>query len=60
MSDGLKCPKCGSRLIVEASADGKVRTETCPKCGLTETKDQQGRKLLQEVPAVPQGRLLLG
>jgi len=46
----MNCPKCGAAgLLVEASADGKTRTEKCQKCGYTEVKDQQGRKLLTEV-----------
>jgi len=44
------CPKCNSPgLLVEASPDGKTKTLRCQKCGFTEVKDNQGRKLLTEV-----------
>jgi transposase-like protein len=46
----MNCPKCNAPgLLVEASPDGKTQTLKCQKCGFTEVKDTQGRKLLTEV-----------
>lgn len=40
-----KC-KCGGKLVVESLGDrGDVR-QSCAKCGLSEVKDNGGRKLL--------------
>ena len=47
----MNCPKCQApEVIVEASPDGKTQHLQCQKCGLNETRDAQGRKLLTEIP----------
>jgi hypothetical protein len=51
----MNCPKCNAPgLLVEASPDGKTQKVRCQKCGFTEVKDHQGRKLLTEVVPHPQ------
>ena len=44
----MDCPKCGQpELIVEASPRGNGDQHIhCPKCGLDEIRDKEGRKLL--------------
>ena len=57
----MNCPKCQAPgLLVEASPDGKTQHLKCSKCGLNETRDTQGRKLLTEIQPVSGGpRVLL-
>ena len=57
----MNCPKCKEAMLTEAVAPNKVKV-TCQKCGLSEVRDTQGRKLLTEAdPEQPSaGRMLLG
>jgi len=54
----MKCTKCSAPMLCEQLSEQVFRYK-CQKCGLTETADAQGRKLLTS--AVPSfGRPLLG
>ena len=42
----MQCPKCGSpEALVESKPNGDQHVK-CPKCGLDEVRDKEGRKLL--------------
>lgn len=42
----MECPNCGSpEVLVESKPNGDKHVK-CPKCGLDEVRDSQGRKLL--------------
>ena len=42
----MKCENCGHpSLLIESLPEGKKKV-SCPKCGLSEVRDEQGRKLL--------------
>lgn len=44
----MNCAKCKSQnVMVEGVGEGKVRV-TCQGCGMSEVKDQQGRKMLTD------------
>ena len=53
----MKCPKCGKQVLIEALGDGKKRL-LCQSCGFNQITDDQGRRLLTEVPEVNKGRYL--
>jgi len=54
----MKCPKCQSQnLLVEGLGNGEKRL-TCQSCGFSQITDNEGRKLLTEVPQTDQRRLL--
>lgn len=42
----MKCPNCGEPgALIENQANGDKKVK-CPKCGLDEVYDKEGRKLL--------------
>lgn len=42
----MKCPSCGCpEVLVESKPNGDKHI-ACPKCGLNEVRDKEGRKLL--------------
>lgn len=42
----MDCPKCGQPgILVESKPNGDKHIR-CPKCGLDEIRDKEGRKLL--------------
>lgn len=53
----MQCPQCGHpEVLVESKTNGDKRI-TCPKCGLNEVRDKDGRKLLLDT--VGSGDVLL-
>lgn len=53
----MKCPECGHpEVLVESKPNGDKRIN-CPKCGLNEVLDKDGRKLLLDT--VGSGSVLL-
>lgn len=58
--DSSKCPKCGSAEIVVESMSAKTKKIKCSKCGLSEVRDLQERKLLTEQLPAGHGPTLRG
>jgi len=54
----MRCPKCGQPgIIIEVKGEKGDKHIKCPKCGLHEIRDREGRKLLLDT--VDRGEVLL-
>jgi len=45
----MKCEKCGGQVLIENVGDKRTKV-TCQACGWSEVRDNEGRRMLTEVP----------